>query len=444
VTTILAHGISTRQDLPIPFWLAQYGGAFVLLVSFTMLGLLWRSPRFETDGGRPLPEPLQRLADAPATRVVLRMLGLLGAAATLVTALVGSQNPVVNPAPTWLYVWLWVGLVPVLLLLGPVWRALNPLRTLAAGLARLSGDRDEQGVRQLPERVGYWPAAAGLLAFTWLELVHPEPALPQTVLIFLVLYGVVQLGAAMRWGQAWFERGDAFEVWSTLIGHLAFVGRTRDGGPLVLRSPLRGLAAVPEAPGLVAVVCVMLGSTGFDGLSGTGWWGELLIGKSEAQGVLLGCAGLAFCIGVVAAVYLAAVAVSAALAADGGPGRIAWLARRFAPSLVPIAVGYTIAHYFSLLAFQGQAGYILASDPLGRGWDLFGTAGWAIDMELVSARVIAVVQVLAIVTGHVLGVVAAHDRAVGLFPPAQARRGQVALLVAMVGFTITGIGLLLS
>ena len=119
--------------------------------------------------------------------------------------------------------------------------------------------------------------------------------------------------------------------------------------------------------------------------------------------------------------------------------------RRFVHSLLPIAVGYTVAHYFSLVVFQGQAGYLLASDPLGRGWDLFDTAGQAIDYRVISTGAIALVQVAAILTGHVLGVFIAHDRAIADYTRSRQRlRAQYPLLVVMVTYTLGGIALLLG
>jgi len=119
--------------------------------------------------------------------------------------------------------------------------------------------------------------------------------------------------------------------------------------------------------------------------------------------------------------------------------------RRFVHSLLPIAVGYTVAHYFSLVLFQGQAGYLLASDPLGRGWDLFGTAGSPINYLVVSTSVIAIVQVCAILSGHVVGVFIAHDRALADYTRSRQRlRAQYPLLVVMVTYTLGGIALLLG
>ncbi len=117
----------------------------------------------------------------------------------------------------------------------------------------------------------------------------------------------------------------------------------------------------------------------------------------------------------------------------------------FVHSLIPIAAGYAIAHYFSLLLLDGQATWILASNPFGQdGVDLFGTYDRAVDYTVVSLRTIANVQVLAIVLGHVVGVVLAHDRAVRELPRGAATRAQVPLVAVMVAFTVGGLALLLS
>jgi hypothetical protein len=443
---VVAHGLGGRSDLPVPLWMAQYGAASALMFSFVALRAFWRTPRLEpgdATGGRPLPAAVQRVADAPVTRAGLRLLGLALAAAVLAAAALGPDDAAANPAPTWLYIWFWVGLVPGSLLLGPVWRLLNPLRTLAAGLDRLRGRPGGQAP-DMPAWLGYWPAAISLTVFAWLELVYADASLPRTVLAFLLGYGLVHLGAAMVYGQAWFARGDGFEVYSTLLATLCPFGRRRDGR-LVLRNPLSGLAGLQVGPGLVAVVCVLLGSTAFDGLTRTRLWTSLTDGRGQLENLLLGTAGLGVGIGFVAATYLAATRASQRyrpVRAAGGPdGRLDW---RFVHSLVPIAVGYTLAHYFSLLVLEGQSGYILASDPFGRGWDLFGTSGWEPNYLVVSTATIALVQVAAIVSGHVLGVVVAHDRAMATFRGRNKVRGQFLLFTTMVCYTVGGIALLVG
>jgi hypothetical protein len=292
--------------------------------------------------------------------------------------------------------------------------------------------------------MGYWPAAVFLVAFTWLELVYPYRDQPFTLLVFFVLYAWVQVVAAFRYGRAWYARGDGFEVYSTLIALLCPFGRRADGR-LGVRNPLAGLAGLRPEPGLVAVVCVLLGSTAFDGLTRTRWWTDLTLDTELTANLLLGTAGLLGAIGVVAATYIGATHASEQYrrirTAKGPNDR---LEAQFIHSLIPILVGYTIAHYFSLLVFQGQMGYILASDPFGRGWDLLGTAGWKMNLVLVSTVTIALIQVGAIVTGHVLGVVCAHDRAMLVFKRRDKARGQVLLLVTMVFYTLCGIALLVG
>jgi hypothetical protein len=115
----------------------------------------------------------------------------------------------------------------------------------------------------LPDWLGYWPAAAGLFAFVWMELVSPEPASTKTLLWFIGTHAFVQLTRAAVFGSRWFDRGEAY---SELFGRLAPLGRRRDG-VIVLRSPLNSLDTVVAAPGLVAAVCLLLASTAFDSLT---------------------------------------------------------------------------------------------------------------------------------------------------------------------------------
>jgi hypothetical protein len=238
---LLAHGLGGRADLPVPVWLAQYAAALVLIVTFFMLARFWASPRLqEPYRGRPLPMGLQRLLDAPAFRLALRLIGVAAVLLIIVVAAFGTDSSATNPAPTWLFVWFWVGIVPASLLFGPVLRALNPLRLISGWIAWLRGRSDTDDVQPMPGWLGFWPAAAGLLAFTWLELVYRNPDRPVNVLTFILLYCLVQLTAAAVYGQAWYGYGDPFEVYSTLVGRLSPFGRRPEDGRLVLRNPLAG------------------------------------------------------------------------------------------------------------------------------------------------------------------------------------------------------------
>ena len=343
----------------------------------------------------------------------------------------GVQN---NLAPWAFFITFWVGLVPASLLAGPVWGVANPLRALHAGLARALRI-DPRGVAGLPAWVGSWPAAASLFTFAWYELVFPHRDVPANVAIFLLVYAVAHVGAALRYGEDWFTRADGFEVYSRLLGSLAPLGRRPDGR-LALRGPLEGLDTVRAAPGLTAVVVTLVGSTVYDGLTRTSWYnGHAPTGAVNAT-LMLASAVIA-----VALVYTAGTWTVATIRAGD---TTAASATDFAHTLIPIAAGYAIAHYFSLFVFDGQQTFILASDPFGTGANYLGTAGHVVNYLLVSTRTIALVQIGAIVTGHVLAVAAAHDRAVRLFPYRQALRTQYPLLGTMVALTLTAVGLVLG
>ena len=432
---VLAHGVGSRSDLPIPLSFALYGAAMAVLISFAALVVLWRQAKL-TDGqadGIALPAGLQAVIDAGAVRRGLQAVMLLLALFVTAVALRGPAATNDNLAPYVVYVTLWVGLIPASLLLGPVWRVVNPLRLLHRLLAPLAGPAPSPHVL---DRLGYWPAAVSLTVFVWLELVYPNRTDPRTVGTFLVVYACAQLAASMWFGERWFSRGDGFEVYSALLGRLSPLGRRSDGR-LALRNPLRNAATLRSDRGLAAVAIVLVGSTAFDGLSRTQYWVQ---GPGAANDTFSGTVGLLAMIAITAALYVSATAANGALARQR-PGE---QPRRYAHTVLPIAAGYAVAHYFSLLLLDGQATWILASNPFGvDGVDLFGTYGNAVNYTLLSTSTIAYVQVGAIVLGHVLGVVLAHDAA--LRAKAKARAGeQLPLVAAMIAFTVGGLALLFS
>jgi len=306
---------------------------------------------------------------------------------------------------------------------------------------RLVGDGSpERGIVELPRWVGYWPAVAGLFAFVWLELVYPESTYLSPVRLWFAVYIAVLLVGSALFGSAWFERADPFEVYSTLVGHLSVFGR-REDGRLVLLSPLANLDSVRAAPGLVAVVAVLFGSTAFDSFKDSALWLRFTQSTELHISTLNTVVMLGFC-AVVGATFAVATMASRG---DGSPAgvRRSALPDMFAHSVAPIVVGYIVAHYLSYFVETGQQTLIQLSDPMATGADLLGTADWKQSYWLSThPTFLAVTKVLAVVTGHVLGVVAAHDRAVKLLPKRHQLTGQLPLLLVMVFYTVTGLYLL--
>lgn len=426
-----AHGLGGRSDLPIPLELAVLGGTAAVLASFLVLLLLWRRPRLSPDRGLPIPL-FQVLADAPLLRNGLRALALVAFCMFLAVAWTGPDEGSRNPAPTWFYVWFWVGLLPASLVMGPVWRLVNPLRSLA-GLVRAA-----LGLRtvRIPSRLLDWPAEAGLLAFLWVELVSDTAASARTVAAFVTCYAVLHVVAGSVYGREWFERNDGFEVFATLVARACPLGRRPDGS-VILRSPLDGLAGGPGASDPTALVVVVLGGTAFDGLSRTDAWTGLVADAGPMTYLVWGTLGLLAMVAAVAACYGAAMTLTGR---HVSPGREAFV--EFAPALVPLMIGYSIAHYFAFAVLQGWQGVVLAADPFGRGWDLFGLADAPPTDVMLSANLILAVQMASIVTGHVVAAVSAHDRAVRILAHARVRTGQLPVLIVMVGYTAGGLALL--
>ena len=139
MTTVdIAHGMGGRTDLPLPLSHMIIGAAIALVVSFAALGMLWRTPKLNRIDGPALPVAVTRVVDARATRWGLRAFGLVVFAWILMAAEFGKDSEL-NPTAGAVYVLLWVAVPFASILLGPVWRLINPLRTIHAVLARLLG-----------------------------------------------------------------------------------------------------------------------------------------------------------------------------------------------------------------------------------------------------------------------------------------------------------------
>ncbi len=443
---VLAHGLVGRTDLPIPKWLFGWAAAIVLVLSFAALAALWPKPELQDERGR-------RWFRMP--RFVEPLMGLLGVAAfvaVVYSGIRGAQDAQDNLAPTIIYVHFWVGMVMVSVLFGDVFRALNPWRAIArfvAWIASRFSAEEMPAPLTYPARLGRWPAAISILIFTWVELSYVNRDDPSQLAIMALAYAAIQLIGMSFFGiETWEDRADGFQVlWSQYARLSPF---KRHGQDVWVRPPLNGAPALDIVPGTVALLVVAIGTTSFDGFSNGPAWASLGPDLStfwKHFGFSLTARGeLANSVGLVGMCCL--VGIFYRLGVRGmrnvGEGHTASeLSGQFAHTLIPIAFAYALAHYFSLLAYQGQALGYLISDPLGHGSNLFGTADAGIDYTVVTATGIWYVQVGALVTGHVAGLMLAHDRALALYTNTrEAVRSQYWMLIVMIGFTSLGLWLL--
>lgn len=440
-----AHAFPRPYDLPLPLghWLAGAGAAVAL--SFLAALRLMRGPTATRELEVPLP--------ARATEAVLLALRCVSVAIflVLVTAgLFGNQSDWdrnILPVAVWV-VW-WVGMAFVCALVGDLWALVNPW----AITGRLLFARNTPRLH-LPQWFGVSPAILLFLLFAWTELVWPSNAVPARLACAILLYsGLTFVCMALFGAEEWLRRGEVFALLFGLFGRFAPLSARRDadGRPLlVLRSPGAGLVPRPvPSMSTTALVIAVLATVSFDGFSETPFWARLsgaAMGGFYRAGVvgalgyvptqtLVKTAGLLAAPVLFGTAYLAVCRLVSWL--DGMP--VGEVARRFVLSLVPIAIGYHLAHYFSYLIIQGQMIVPLASDPFGFGWNLFGAAGRPIDIDAVDMRLVWLVAVGGVVLGHAAAVLLAHREALSA---AMRPVSQMPLVALMIVYTVTSLWIL--
>ena len=470
----VAHGFGPTYDIPIPLWLYLYGAAAAVVLAFVPLALFsrktpdayYRYPRFDLFSVRPLRTIL-------TSRLLLGGLHLLSVglfSVVVIAGLVGLQSGF-NIAPTFVWVTWWVGFGFLTALVGNLWPLVNPWRVLfdwAEKLVRRLGFRDglELG-ESYPGALGIWPAVGLYLVFVWFENVFSGSYVPRNIAFFALGYTLVTFyGMAFFGRETWLRHGEAFSVFFALLGRFAptevrvndpsvcqgcdgcepgrcvncyecFRRAAPEERELNLRPPAVGLGLPQRAlPGVAAFVILVLAGVTFDGLLETPLWLEIvrLTPVTQTLGVIL--LPLLFFV-----IYLGFVELSRIF--GGGGATFRQFAAAYAFSLVPIAIAYQMAHYYTYLLIQGQMIISLISDPLGWGWNLFGTAGFDPRYGIVGASFVWYSQVALIVVGHVIAVYLAHVISLRLLrDPGRALGSQLPMLVLMVLYTVTSLWIL--
>jgi hypothetical protein len=453
-----AHALAARQDLPIPAWLFAWGASIVLIASFFALSAAWRKPRFEDEHWRPLGAGFSRALLSRPVQIFCGLAGVFLLGVAVYSGLRGTEAPDRNFALTFLFVTTWLGFPFFSALLGDIFRPFNPWRAVGrvagAGFRAVAGQRPAH--LAYPEPLGRWPAAIGLLAVVWLEIVYGSSGgvavglAPDSAAVAALIYSGYTLAMMALFGtEKWCERGEVFSVYFGMFSQLGCFGV--EDGKLGRRRPLSAATHWATLPGSAAVVIASIASTSFDGAqegafksaieSTFDWFVDRGLSLTTSLR-LTDTIFIVLCFAGVGLVYM--LGVWGMRTVRGAPS-LAKLRIGFAHTLIPIALAYLVAHYFSLFVFQEQAQFTyLLSDPLGTATtDLFGTASGGIDFTVLSANAIWYVQVGALVVGHVLGLTLAHDRALVFWPDyRQATRSQYWMLAVMVAFTCFGLYLL--
>ena len=454
-TSVYAHGFGQRYDLPVPLGLYVAGSGAAVALSFVVIGLFVRG----APGLRDYPRvTVLRWPGQGAVGLALRAAVLLAKVAAvgvfvLVVAagLFGDAAPTKNLAPTMVWVIWWVGLAYASALVGDVWALVNPWKTLfewgEAVVRRVRPGAELSLRRPYPAEWGAWPGVALFACFAWVELVYSDAAVPVRIAQMALAYSAVTwAGMAVFGKEVWLRNGEAFSLAFGFLARFAptEVRVTGEQREVCLRPFAAGLLRNEAvSTSMMVFVVLLLATVTFDGLTATPAWVEVsgAIAKVVSGSTAVGTVGLV----AVPLLFLGLYAGTCALmaAASGRGPSVEGLARAFVYSLIPIALAYHLAHFLSFLLIQGQAIIPLASDPFGWGWDVLGTAGYAIDIGVVGARFAWFTAVIGIVAGHIVAVYLAHAVALRtLGDRGAALRSQYPMLALMVGYTMLSLWIL--
>ena len=461
---VAAHALGGTFQLPVPLWLYLAGAAIAVAASFVVTTAVSRKTPSDGYPTRPIPAGL-----AGAARLGLRLLGLVWWYGAITVGLVVGD---ISPLPAvLLWIGIWVGLPIVSVLIGNPWPSLSPFRTSHAVLEwvarRLGADRLDLGLRY-PPGLARWPAVLLLGLGIWCELILPGGEVAATVALLMSGYTLLTLGGMICFGPlAWLRHAELFEVELGWFGRIGPIARRSVSADLcdgceegcdpercidcpecaaaaddadrraVLRPWIVGLSDVTR-PGWsdVAFIVLALAGVTYDGMSETAIGSWLFDAIYPPVSAILGPTDvLTFLLvetlqlGTVLVVFLAAfIGVTVLTSRLGGGASIplGTRAARYAATLLPIAAGYLIAHYLTLV-LQGIAWLpSLIGDPL-----------MSLAPQLDAIPVVAVwyLSVAAIVGGHIAGIVLAHRLALADAP----RRATVAglpIVALMIGYTV--------
>lgn len=438
---VSGHDVAaSRFDAPIPLTLLYAGAGGTVAVTALWLAVRDRS---EASTGRTV-----ATIDSRTVRWIRATAGatfFLGVVAAIVLGIAGRQVPAENVATvfTWPVWFRGVGLLAILL--GSPWNALSPWRTLYRGLCELEGGRVAI-LGGYPSRLGTWPALVGfLLLLGVVENLTVVPRSPRLTAVVVSAYGFAMVGGAVLFGPTWFERADPLGVFYRLFGRLSGVATRRSGGggiEVTVRPPWRGCRTPVAGHALVVFVVAAVYTLSFDGFTNTRWYQTLLFGVRDALAtgpltsvLLYGTGLLVFAGTFYATTFLGDVLGTtrqseSAFTADGGR-HSNWrgAALAFAPTVLPIAAAYDVAHNYPYVVRSTTRLLALVTDPVRVG--SIDPLGW------LSLPAFWGSQVVLIVAGHVIAVVAAHHVAVGRYhSPSSARRGHLPLVVLMVSYTM--------
>ena len=438
-----AHGFGSKIDLPIPGYLYWFGGGAAVIASFAIISLFVRSKAHD-DSYRTYNLRNVGIVDAlyrnKSLLNVFKVISVSLLILTILTGVLGSQFPVKNFAPTFVWVVWWGGFIWLHILFGDSWNFVNPWKNIFE-LIKF----DEKPLRQYPDKLKSWPAFGFFLIFAWIELVYPTPAHPQFLGNMIFVYSIIVLAGMRVFGKdKWLDNCEPFTVFFNFVSSFSATRVTSDG-KILLRPIASGLLDARYRFDQLCFLILILSVVSFDGLISTLFWYDVIGidafgGSGRYDVIYVNTAGIMVSFLAFFSIFYSFVAISRAITKTDITTLD--LAQKFVPALLPISIVYHLAHYSAYFFLNGQLIIKLISDPFGFGWDIFGTSSYEI-VRTIDFILLWNYQVAVIVIGHILSVYIAHRISLRVFKDSRKSiMSQAPILLLMVGYTILGLWLL--
>jgi len=446
---VYAHGFGERYDLPMPLLYFILGAVIAVGLSFLLIGVFVTSDtspkhfRFEV-----MPASwVGRIVKSQYLYWIIKCLSVVLLVLILLTTLIGSNKPIYNFSPTFIWVIWWVGFGFMSAVFGNLWVLINPWKIIfefAERIQKLFTGRDEfNSILIYPSELQGWPSVVLFGIFAWIENVYWGAAVPRNLAILVIIYSLIQWGGMLCFGKCiWLKNGDPFALIFRFFSKFSISEINDTDGKVFFRFPGVGFLNISKPNTSVMVfVVILLATVTFDGIKETPFWNEIHSHYPTLSYTQIDTFGLV----IVPAIFLLIYLLFCWVVRYCSKEKISLIsiAQSFVFSLLPIALAYHFAHYLSLLLIAGQAIIPLLSDPFGIGWDLFGSADYKINLNAINAKAAWFFSVSIIVIGHVLAVYVSHLTALKVFKShGNAIRSQYPMLLLMLTYTAISLWIL--
>lgn len=479
-STVYAHGFGERYDLPIPLLFFIVAAIIAVGLSFVLVGVFVTN--FAT-GSKYLKVEIgskrwfRYTVGLPFFQWLIKSFCVFVLLLLFATALFGSNKPIENFSPTFIWVIWWVGLGFISAVFGNIWAFINPWKIVFEFAEKIFGKpHGFKPLQRYPLWLKSWPSVILFLIFAWIENVYWGSAVPRNLAVLLIIYSLVQWVGMLWFGKhVWLRNGDPF---STIFGffsqfsmtetrvfnsaiceaceqecllqnqsncidcHSCFSRSTDIDRNFFVRPPSVGFFNFKKTSASTMIfVLILLATVTFDGIKETPFWNEVHLSLTNLSSVQIDSLGLIILPLLFFGIYLLFCFGIRYFSTENMT--LVYVAQSFVLSLLPIALAYHFAHYLSVLLIPGQAVVPLLSDPFGMGWNIFGTASYKINLNAINAKAAWFFSVAVIILGHVLAVYMSHLVSLKILKSRDnATRSQYPMLILMLLYTAISLWIL--